>query len=73
MIEQNIEYSVDFNVNEVAENLRVDVGLNNDQFNNYVCGWTLAMDNWVSNTLLYDKPVGTAVMEKASGIAVDGV
>ena len=31
------------------------------------------MDNWVSNTLLYDKPVGTAVMEKASGIAVDGV
>lgn len=73
MVEQNIEFSVDFNVNQSEHDTFVDVGLNSSLFNGYVCDWTMAMDMHVRDSLKFSKPVGTASLDKANGVAADGV
>ena len=71
--EQNIEFEVVFNRGENADQLYVDVGLNNNDYNDQVCDWTKANDLSVRQYLQLSKPVGTTNLDKANGVALDGV
>jgi len=74
IVAQNIEYSVLFNKKyHESDSEYIDVGLDEDKFDDAVCDWTKAMDSSINYELQFERPVGTASLDQASGIAIDGV